>query len=665
MNRFVENLAVSKKLAILFLFPLVALLTVSLYDIQESYNRYRVNKELKEAITLSIYMSALVHEIQKERGASAGYLGSKGTKFGTILHSQREQSDSKRLLLQRSLTSVDSSILPQTFLQGLKTALQKLDNLDVIRDQIDAQSITKEKAVKYYTVFNSAMLDAIGELANSSIEPKVVKMVNSFANFLYAKERAGIERAIGSAIFGANRVSIPTLLKFNALITEQKSFLKSFTLLSEPATIEMLNQKLDSSAVSDVKRMRDTILNASLDEDLGVDAEYWFKTITKKIEILKSIEDNLAKNLTAMIDRNISDRLSYIATLIIANIVTLLLVLYIGYKISRYMNRVIHEIKDVADALADGDLRVSLQSDKAEDEFGSLARHINHFIHRVNEIIDSVKSSSSENVAIATQLSASSMEVGKNVEKSVTIIGEATQSAIEINSQIATTVEEAKASKEEISRANDDLAEARDNIVMLAQKVQHSAEVELDLAQRMESLSQNATEVKLVLEVISDIADQTNLLALNAAIEAARAGEHGRGFAVVADEVRKLAERTQKSLTEINATINVIVQAILDASAQMSMNSHGVQELADIAQEVEGGIVNSAQIVQTALKSSDIMVENFEQMGKDVDTMATNVEQINELSTNNARNVEETATALEHLNHLMQQLQIKLEEFKT
>ena len=137
--------------------------------------------------------------------------------------------------------------------------------------------------------------------------------------------------------------------------------------------------------------------------------------------------------------------------------------------------------------------------------------------------------------------------------------------------------------QKEISDTGQMIDKTQKNITILDQNVNMYYEKNVEVREQLKSLSDTTIQIKEILGIISDIADQTNLLALNAAIEAARAGEHGRGFAVVADEVRKLAEKTQKSLGEINITINAIVQSVEDVSAKMEANAESVNTLVDIS----------------------------------------------------------------------------------
>ncbi|WP_228448195.1 methyl-accepting chemotaxis protein [Sulfurospirillum diekertiae] len=139
------------------------------------------------------------------------------------------------------------------------------------------------------------------------------------------------------------------------------------------------------------------------------------------------------------------------------------------------------------------------------------------------------------------------------------------------------------------------------------QSIENGSERQNDLAQKVHTLSDQARSIREILSIIGDIADQTNLLALNAAIEAARAGEHGRGFAVVADEVRKLAERTQKSLLEISANVNVITQSVNDIAEDTKQTTEEMLESSQLAKElilhVEG---TKEKLSSTYIKSTDV-----------------------------------------------------------
>ncbi len=323
----------------------------------------------------------------------------------------------------------------------------------------------------------------------------------------------------------------------------------------------------------------------------------------------------------------------------------------------------IHKINTYLNVVAQLNFREKLEIN-GSNEIAMIAKNVFNVMEIIKEFITENKRSSMENASISQELSSTALSVGKKVEEVTTIVNKATDKAKEITSEITVSVTDAGDSKKNILLASDNLDEVTREITKLTAEVQTTAEVEAEMANKIEQLSADADQVKDVLTVISDIADQTNLLALNAAIEAARAGEHGRGFAVVADEVRKLAERTQKSLVEIQATINVIVQAIMDAGEQMNKNSKNIQELADISSEVEVKITTTVEIMQDATRVSEKTVNDFQETGTMVDTIANEIMDINSIVESNARSVEEIAAAAEHLSSMTEKLDLNMDKFK-
>jgi len=370
--------------------------------------------------------------------------------------------------------------------------------------------------------------------------------------------------------------------------------------------------------------------------------------------------DKLQTNINTNIASQIQSFLVISVVLLLLSIGATLFI--ITRTISKPLNDLIHRANNLSSG--DGDLTRKLEV-IGNDEIAIASSSINRFIEKVRILISEAKSLSNENSSISHELSSTSLEVGRSVETSMQIVDKTTQKANGLKNELGEGISEAKIGKEELLKANGFLKDANSAILELTSDIQNSASTEIELAHRVQQLSSDASQVKDILVVIGDIADQTNLLALNAAIEAARAGEHGRGFAVVADEVRKLAERTQKSLQEINATINVIVQAIADSSDQMTSNSKKVESLASTASEVETKINNMFQVMNNATKVSDKTTENYLKTGDDIESMIDDVAKINDISSHNARSVEEIAGAAEHLSRMTETLNLKLSEFRT
>ncbi|WP_041959218.1 methyl-accepting chemotaxis protein [Sulfurospirillum arsenophilum] len=319
-------------------------------------------------------------------------------------------------------------------------------------------------------------------------------------------------------------------------------------------------------------------------------------------------------------------------------------------------------VKDLSSS--EGDLRQRLQS-STHDEFGQVSGNINKFIEKLHEIVKKSKEISNENASISEELSRTASEVVRNVDAESKIVSKTKDSGIALTSAIEASVEKATASQEALRKTQQDINTVKNQAEQLERTMQETAVKEQGLADRLNTVSHNANEVKEVLSIIRDIADQTNLLALNAAIEAARAGEHGRGFAVVADEVRKLAERTQKSLVEIDATINVVVQSIMDANTDIAHNAQEVNALASISIELQNGMNNIDTTIQKTIEDAHATVDNFVHTATQIKGMVEEIEKINVISKENVTSIDNVSQASEHLHSMTENLNNELGKFKS
>ncbi|MDU8454640.1 methyl-accepting chemotaxis protein [Pseudomonas syringae group sp. J254-4] len=636
------------------MFPLLGFLAFAGIFVADKSENLSDMRRAVTATSAAQKLSNVVTTIQRERGASGVFLGSGGKSMQDKLKSFRQETDQAMGEMRAQSTEG---------IPGPEKVNRALDDLIALRLKVDALAINNTESGTRFTDIIKTLIGFTYSMEASIEDPQILRALSSLNQFVDMKERAGRERVLLGLAFNQNRFDAALLSRFSRNLGEFSGYFEAFQRWSPEAFKTRLNDVLQQPGSLEVARLQRLGFDTPLGDPLNIKPEDWFNLSTNRIDLMARVEAELGQTVVGLATDARSAAQSSLYVAVATVIVMLIVVLWLASVIIRNIKVAVVDVNRTLVALSTRDLTARTRY-TGKDEFGEISRNLDNMAQQISEVIREIGSATSQVATAAEQSSAVALQTSQNVAQQR--LG---------TDQVATAISEMSATVKDVARSTTDAAEMSqrvnnstvqgkteiDNTIGLIQGLSVQAE---ETSRIIDELKGESNAISSVLDVIRGVADQTNLLALNAAIEAARAGEQGRGFAVVADEVRNLAKKTQDSTVSIQNMIANLQSGSERAAASM-------QETLGKAQEGASNVVRAGELLEeiaegiATISDRNIQVASAaEEQSLVAEEIHRNVNDINALVIQVSAGAEQTAVTSRELARLAEQQQGLVGRFK-
>jgi len=488
--------------------------------------------------------------------------------------------------------------------------------------------------------------------ASLQAEVNIIKMHRSMKDVALAKNTASMEAAIAKVAEYEAKV-----YEYYAVVEERILGQEGLDMIAETSQI-----------FRDWKPVRDEVISLMIDDQRdeaaaitkGKGANH-VKLLNQKMKELVDYAATKGAGFFEMARSSAHNAFVLTSTLLILSLIT---GVFIGFFLIRSIIHPVNTLRDIIEKIAaNSDLTLAVDI-KSNDEIGATAKAFNTMMHKIRSLMNRISASATQVATASEEMSAISEQSNQGIlhqlsetEQVATAITEMAATVQEVARNAAGASGAASQADEQAAQGNHTVGQVINAIRDLADEVEKTSDV-------IHELNNESDNIGSVLDVIKSIAEQTNLLALNAAIEAARAGEQGRGFAVVADEVRTLASRTQESTTEIEAMIERLQSGAQNAAHAMDQGKEKTKNTVERAEEAGQALGEITKVVSTITDMNTQIASAAEEQSSVSEEINRNVVSIKDIASETSDGAKQTATASGELAKLAIDLQQIVSTFK-